>query len=68
MPQVLHVNSTPITRGWALIHVAGKPRGLPESPLVGMRMPVLITVLGGFKEKEAPGVGWHLPAVEAPLP
>lgn len=56
-PTVLHVNSTPLTRAWALISVATKPPALSESPLVGMRMPVLITVLGGFKEKEAPGVG-----------
>lgn len=57
MPTVLHVNSTPITGAWALIYAAAKPHGLSESPLVGTWMPVLIMVLGGFKEKEAPGVG-----------
>lgn len=64
MPQVLHVNSTPMTRGWILIHMAGKPCGLSESPLV----PVLIMVLGGFKEKEAPGVRGHLLPILATEP
>lgn len=33
-PTVLHVNSTPLTRAWALISVAAKPPGLSKSLLV----------------------------------